>query len=249
MLGLKSASVNWQWGIYGKHPAFQDYLYHNVVTPVFRELTGWIDTGMHLMDNGTRDYSHFSYRFWVRGIKRGDLVCGILRTSSDSSGRSYPLAVMGAGRMDGWEKRWDRIFLGFDPVLRSLEEITALKFNTFNELENKLNGLFSSRNRYDHVAAHMAGKTFSNGNDLLRNLSKVLIDQAFGLAEQDRVSVPFGQREDGTFPSGSTRPNGLFRRSPPLPLAVFWGGSTTAQTFLKLFKKPLSATDFRGLFT
>jgi len=47
------------------------------------------------------------WRFWARGIVADELVCGLLRDSSDSIGRKYPLLVLGSGPIASWKAHWD----------------------------------------------------------------------------------------------------------------------------------------------
>ena len=140
MLGL-GRTPPWQWSAAGKHPAFSDFLLHNLEGPMVKALASWADRGMALRSQDQPSNRFFSYRFWTRGGKKNTLVCGIVRNSSDALGRPYPLLLMGSGTVRGWEKKWATTFQAFDPMLREFEQMALRRFDTFKTFEKQLQAI------------------------------------------------------------------------------------------------------------
>lgn len=249
MLGLRLMQRQWEWGIYGKHPSFGDYISHNLGVSLFDALSNWIDIGTHLVCHEPGSYSHYGYRFWIRGVNRGTLVCGILKSSSDSSGRSYPLTIMGTGAVKGWEKNWDLVFRKLDPVLRGMEELSSQRFTTIREMEEKLEYLRCTQSLWDDGPSVPDGAARTQTEDIFSRLSGLLKAHAGDLTEQDHVAVSVDD-QSGTLPGTLKyrRGTSFFKRSSPMPLSVFWGGSTD-KTVIRMFRKPLGAADFKRMFT
>ncbi len=110
MLGIGKQKTGLEVSAYGKHPAFDDYFSVNMNTPLANALSAWIENG--IKSNGTADKNKVirSFRFWVLGIKKEELVLGIVRDSSDRLGRSYPLLIIGSTRMKNRDNQWPSIF-------------------------------------------------------------------------------------------------------------------------------------------
>lgn len=88
----------WQWVICGKHPGLKDYFQLGPNLPMVAALADWIEKGYRGVAGARTLASNLlSWRFWAAGPDRNTLLCGILRDSSDSVGRPYPLLVAGSG--------------------------------------------------------------------------------------------------------------------------------------------------------
>jgi len=89
----------------GKHPVAMDYFHLGTSAPLVNAFGAWIENGYQKVVSPARNgLALHSWRFWARGIQKGHIACGVVRDSSDSTGRPYPLLVMGIGKLPGWEK-------------------------------------------------------------------------------------------------------------------------------------------------
>ncbi|MCP4117512.1 MAG: type VI secretion system-associated protein TagF [Desulfobacteraceae bacterium] len=225
MLGLSRKNVPWQWSVTGKHPAFGDYLHHNLDSPMVKAFSAWVERGMAQRKQQQVNDRYFSYRFWTRGGKKHSLVCGIVKDSSDTMGRSYPLVIMGSGTIHGWEKRWNTVFQAFDPVLREFEEIASKRFDSFSTLEARLRRIFFRPSDFTARGARPV-----KNKDLFLSLD---------LSNRDCCTIALGP--------GAHRPAARFERC-PLPVAAFMGGAPEAPV-LTVYARPLVPGDFRELFS
>ncbi len=250
MLGLKYFQPGWEWAVCGKHPSFADYIYHNLNPPLLKSVAGWIDHSAPLIHmDGNDDYQHFTYRFWVRGIKKGSLVCGIVKNSSDRSGRSYPLAMMGTGLANGWEKQWEFVFGVFDPIFRGLEAMTSSRFDTFQQFESRLGELQVSKNFWQEATA-MMGRLNRAGNDTqLSTLPSLLKIQSLELLDKSELTLPLdGDIRHLARTWKSRWHKEIFKKPPPVPTAVFFGGSAE-ESVVRIFNRALDSNDFKTLFS
>lgn len=230
MLGLGHKNIPWQWSASGKHPAFGDFIDLNVKNPVVKALSAWIDRGMAINNQQGPSNRFFSYRFWTRGCKKHSLVCGIVRSSSDNLGRSYPLLLMGNGNLRNWEKQWNDIFQVFDPMFREFEEIALRRFDSFKTFEERLYKIsFSPRD------LPPPGSLPLDNNDFLRSQNVLKTN----FLNQDRYTIALGKE------------NTLFQKdlkAGSLPIATFMGGAPEAP-MLTVYKRPLAPNDFSDLFS
>lgn len=143
MIGSTEHGTAWRWSAFGKHPAAADYFRLGEGTPFVEGLTKWVESGYRLLTGtGGATPPFCSWRFWARGFGRESLVLGVVRVSSDSLGRPYPLLVMGSGPLEGWEERWDLLPFAGE---QSWCQIEYLATNTFDDLKKLEAGLRTLR--------------------------------------------------------------------------------------------------------
>ena len=223
MLGLGYKNIPWQWSAAGKHPAFGDFINLNITSPVVKALSAWTERGMASNNQKVSNNRFFSYRFWTQGGKKHSLVCGIIKTSSDSQGRSYPLVIMGNGNLRNWEKQWKHIFQVFDPMFREFEEIAMRRFDSFKTFEERLDKITFSPGEIS------APKPLTFDND------EFLTPDFFN---KDRYTISLDKQ------------NILFQhdfKGYALPVAAFMGGSPESP-MLTIYTRPLAPNDFNDLF-
>ncbi len=154
MLGINTNNREWQWSVYGKHPSFNDYLDYQTNNTLLHALSMWVESGSKLLD--VKDNLIYSYRFWIKGIKKNDLICGIIKNSSDSIGRHYPLFITGHGTILGWAKDWEIVFQVFDSILRIFENLSAKRFKSFNDFKLHLGNTRFNPLQWDNTKSIMA---------------------------------------------------------------------------------------------
>lgn len=139
MLGTMNNGQNWRWAAFGKHPAAGDYFRLGDDAPFFEGLFSWVEDGyQHLVarDNGDTDFC--SWRFWARDAARELPVCGVVRVSSDSFGRTYPLVITGTGLLDGWQANWDLLPFSFEKTWIQIEYLSSNLFPDLKKLEEEI---------------------------------------------------------------------------------------------------------------
>lgn len=148
----------WRWSAFGKHPAAADYFRLGETSPFVEGLTAWVENGYRLLAVQNDSAPQFcSWRFWARGYGKESLVLGLLRVSSDSLGRPYPLFIMGSGPLEGWEERWALLPLAGEQTWCQMEYLAT---NTFEKLKKLDEGLRTLRNptaAWDELAAQRVG--------------------------------------------------------------------------------------------
>lgn len=240
MLGISRTKPELELAAHGKHPAFDDYFNLNMDFPLANALSVWVENGVKRISSNRDQNQVRSYRFWVRGIKKHELILGIVRDSSDRMGRPYPLLILCNGQVKEWENSWHRIFFVFEPVFRAFEELTASRYDNFKEFETRL-----TRIRYPENV--LARKPDSEQAMKLAECMKVWFRQnktqeALCLPIANllpRFSAPAGDQQE-------SKPR-FFKKKAESPGAVFQGG-LMENPMLTMFTRPLRQGDFVDLF-
>jgi type VI secretion system protein VasJ len=233
MLGIGKQKTRLEVSAYGKHPAFDDYLSVNMNTPLANALSAWIENG--IKSDGTADKSKriHSFRFWVLGIKKEELVLGIVRDSSDRLGRAYPLLIIGRTRMKNRDKQWPAIFSGFGPVFRAFEEMTTARYGAFKEFEASLLNVQFSQPNFEKSDTNFS-------NSLTAWFKKEKERRSLALPVSDLLDKFVSHPHD-------PQRRGIFQPNPPLPGAVFLGGLPD-NPMVNMYNRPLATRDFHTLF-
>lgn len=243
MLGLNRHNNIWCWKAIGKHPAAADYINLNSGTPLMDAIAEWVTKGYDgLVARGSASNGPYSWRFWFRGSKRGTLVCGVGRDSSDRIGRPYPLLVFGEGPLKGWEKRWMMLPLVLDRTWAQIERMASQRFSDLHELGEALKQLTPPQleTAPNDADLHTAGDT--PGPAKVERYRQAL-------RQDGRVVVPLSE-------SGNVEPGlaamqwqgSLGACCPEAPRAVFLGGHPQ-RAFLALVQQPLATADFMTLWS
>lgn len=77
MLGLGRSKSSVEFSAHGKHPAFNDYFSLNIDSPMANALSAWAERGTKLKGDRKTVTLIQSFRFWVRGVNREELVLGV----------------------------------------------------------------------------------------------------------------------------------------------------------------------------
>lgn len=139
MLEPVGNSSHWQWSAAGKHPAVKDYFTTGSSPPLLKAFSDWVRNGYQMLDSNKKHTPKFySWRFWAKGPRKENLVCGVGRDSSDSLGRPYPLLLMGTGRLQGWEDHWDLLPFAFERTWNQMEYMSTRRFTDFRQIEDEV---------------------------------------------------------------------------------------------------------------
>lgn len=243
----------WHWAAFGKHPATADYFRLGESSPFVEGLTKWVEEGYRLLggrQGGTLPFC--SWRFWARGFGRESLVLGLVRVSSDSLGRPYPLLIMGSGPLDGWEERWDLLPIIAEAAWCQLEYLATHTFNDLTKLERELATLRPPTAAWDEVAARRQGLN-RLGSPLdpyasfldLPELERLAA--AHGAKGELRISLDRGPVHDKIV-LVSLWHHLVRGAAKGVPNALFMGGGLE-RSFLAVYRRALAPGDFFQLWS
>lgn len=216
----------WLWGATGKHPVARDYISIGFQSRCLRIFSGLVERGFMKTPSTGRGF--VSYRYFLKGGKKGMISCGIFKDSQDAIGREFPLVVSGYGMLPGWEEKWEKIPEAMDSVCSEAEYICSRKFSTLDEFKASLSRL--------GAPSAVGGTGFQE-----KAISSANIPGS-GIIEL----VPGD--EDGIAEQVSGYMAGLKKADSASPEAVFIGG-TQERSCLSIFRKPLDPNDISGLLT
>jgi type VI secretion system protein VasJ len=253
VLGTLETVQDWQWAAFGKHPAAKDYFRVGEKTPFIEGLFGWIEKGYRILSDDVNASPDFcSWRFCAREAGRDSLVCGVVRLSSDSFGRAYPLVIMGTGALRCWQENWDLLPFACEKTWRQIEHLAANLYATFNKLEEEIQairppvadwqGLAEKRRELNAFGSPLDPyASFLDLGDL-----KKLAAAGKGRSEVF-VSLDRGPCADKIL-HVSLWHLLLKEALPAFPNVLFMGG-TLDKALLVLFQRPLKSTDFTLLWS
>jgi type VI secretion system ImpM family protein len=238
MLGLGPSARTWCWRAAGKHPVAGDFVEVGQGTPLTDALADWMTRGyLALQRGGSLSPVPCSYRFWMQGGRKGRLICGLARDSSDRIGRPFPFMITGEGPLEGWEQRWVELPLLLDGCWRRLERIASQRYEHMHELAMDISGIGVPD---PENGATGRGETVADGNGSckgpegrqIRGCHIIALDDP---AEPDPASAVVKKHR------------ALAACGAAAPVAEFMGG-TAHRTYLVLILQPLRAETFELLW-
>jgi type VI secretion system protein VasJ len=241
MLGKLSFNQAWKWAAVGKHPAAADYIRLESATPLLQAVADWATKGYdHITESKGNPQGNYSWRFWLRGVKRGNLIAGVVRDSSDRIGRPFPLLIMGEGRVKGWEKKWEMLPALLARFWQRAEYIGAHQYGDLAALSAEISAFVSPQ------AGHL--KKMKQPTASL-TLSPEFSACAASLQRDGKALVNLNHMPAGDMVDASIQWHAQLKGcARELPRAVFLGG-TPQRTCLVVLQHPLSYADFETLWT
>ncbi|MCJ7539463.1 MAG: TagF domain-containing protein, partial [Desulfobacterales bacterium] len=228
MLGLGKLKNTWDWAACGKHPVARDYLRIGLTTALLVAFESWFEKGYQMLSSQGSIQSVNSWRFWAKGIKKGSLVCGVAKESSDSIGRPYPLLIMGDGILEGWEEDWDLLHDVFEKTWDQIEHISSRHYDDLKGLENEVCTIenpghywleLKSKNRNPSKPESLVNAlTISMSHDEIR-------EKVRHLSKNMEVHIPLDNQTIGNLSDMAGLWCSLLKsHSSGVPSAVFMGG-------------------------
>jgi type VI secretion system protein VasJ len=250
MLGSLIRSNKWQWMARGKHPGLKDYFSLGATSPLLTAICDWIEKGYRgLTERVDPSGRRIAWRFWVGGHKPGIILCGIVRDSSDSVGRPYPLMILGMGDLQGWEKAWDRLPLAFDRTWTQMESIATRLSRDLKGLQGEVDCLPSPRLQPNEAGIRPAGNETAPDRGLQDG--DTLDAGPPGQDDPDDATcfLPMKGLNPGEEAEGvAALMHQVAGALPDIPKAVFLGGHPARPT-LAIFRRPLQPQDFTRLWS
>jgi type VI secretion system protein VasJ len=240
MLGLLKSKNSWIWAGCGKHPAAKDYFRFQVESSLMTAFGDWVEKGFRVFNAGRKNgYGKSSWCFWSRGVKPGELLCGVLKDSSDSIGRPFPLLVMGIGSVKGWEKRWALLLHGLKDSWGRIEQIASMRFEHVEQLEKEVHRLSPP------IEGGLDGMHIEPVDPLEEQNVSV---KAVQLKEHGELWLPLDDyRPMDPFTIAQAWCAALAKHGAEAPNALFMGG-VPERHFLVLLRRSLNVGDFGRLW-
>lgn len=243
MLGITRIKQGNAWAVYGKHPVTKDYFMLGVDNPIFKALSSWVENGYKNLGQETPVHSMRSFRFWAKGHDKGTLICGVVKDSSDSLGRPFPLLIIGMGQVKGLKQYWENILAMCETTWYDLERLSARHFADLNEMAQglqetpfpnpDLQSLPTPQTQGDTPAFKAASL---GGHWQALNQNKETFIPLDSLPHTDQMQA--AQQLHGALKTVSKE----------TPNAVFLGG-IPEKPCMAVFKRPLQMNDFVKLWT
>ncbi|MGA7827834.1 MAG: type VI secretion system protein TssA [Geobacteraceae bacterium] len=253
MLDTLDSGQNWQWAAFGKHPAAKDYFQLGESNPFLEGLFAWIEDGYQLLTTKETAAPDFcSWRFCAKAVGKESLVCGVVRVSSDSFGRPYPLVITGVGSLRNWQNNWDLLPFACEKTWSQIEYLAS---NLFPDLKKLEEGMHTIRPPVQGWAELKEKRKVLNSigssSDPYASFLDVRELKKLAVANADKgetyVSLDRGHCNDKIMRVSLWHL--LFKDSVSgVPNAVFMGG-TLEKAYLALFRRPLKSTDFTQLWS
>jgi type VI secretion system protein VasJ len=253
MLDTLDCEQSWRWAAFGKHPAAKDYFLLGESTPTFESLFAWVEDGyQRFTAQGTAVPEFCSWRFWAQDAGKDTIVCGVVRVSSDSFGRTYPLVITGQGSLDGWQDNWDLLPFACEKTWCQIEYLAANLFPDLQKLGEEIQTirppvpqwleLRRQRKALNELGSH--NDPYASFLDLreLRKLAESCADKG-----EIMVSLDRGSSNDKIIRVSLWHV--LFKDAAAgIPSSVFIGG-TLEKGYLALFRRVLQSADFLSLWS
>ena len=193
-----------------------------------------------------------SWRFWAGGVDRNTLLCGILRDSSDSVGRPYPLLVVGSGFLADWGSRWELVPQACEQAWSQMESISARIFRNLKQLEDELLRVREPQplwTEFAQIIAQLTEKGPSSGKGIGAESPNYIENQAAARAGDNDIFVALDEITSlDPFTIIHLWHVSLKRYHTEPPKAVFMGGNASASR-LAFLRRPLSTQDFVRLWS
>jgi type VI secretion system protein VasJ len=241
MLARLIGGRRWHWTAVGKHPSAKDYIRVGATSPLLEAVAQWSDSGYRALNIGKTDQTvYHSWRFWLKGLKKGTLVCGLGRDSSDSIGRPYPLVIMGEGTLAGWEKQWSMLPVRLEATWNRMEFVASHRFEDALAMEaevKQLKGPDANAGLVKKPAPALEGP----GLDL-DTCRQALAKDGIGMMTLNQTD---SAQSEQLMQYCHRIMEGCCTE---IPRGVFMGG-TPRQTYLTIIQHPLGVEDFVRLWS
>ncbi len=240
MLGNVKSGMRWSWAAFGKHPSARDFINIGQGSPLFSGFADWTETGYkEFVSHKSVSQYPVAWRFWSKGAGKENLVCGLVKESSDSIGRRYPLLIAGTGHLSNWQDWWDLLAFACEKPWEQLEYLSTRTFTNMKTLQESIRNimppspdwpLFTARRNKLIESLHISAPPANglpNRAEGFINLDKSPLDDQFRLINYWHSTLKSDNKS--------------------VPNAIFLGG-TFDRSFLAFFRRSLTRNDFVQLW-
>ena len=245
----------WRWLASGKHPVASDFFRLGEDAPLLKVFSDWVEKGYQTLISRKKTITpsvHYAWRFWASGSQKEHIACGVIRDSSDSVGRPYPLLIMGTGPLSGWEDHWDLLPFACEKSWSQIEYLSALVANDFKKLEGEVRHIRPPSSDWSDCGLKKkeiesqwpSPHTDSSSSSLKEMEGRASMES--GNAESIVYLDP--KPMNNQFPQVSLWHHLFKNNGRGAPNALFMGGSLE-KACLAIFRRPLGPTDFVRLWS
>jgi len=229
----------------GKHPVAMDYFQIGARSPLINAFGAWIENGYQKVVSPARNrLAFYSWRFWASGIQKGHIACGVARDSGDTTGRPYPLLIMGTGKLPGWEKNWDLLSFLFEEIWTQIEYLASRRFDDLKQLESEISRIQVTAEDWpgcpDHVPEEKKG--YPHRSNDVQKAAEALLTR-----NECYVSINSDRGSDTALVARYWN-CAVKSRTDIVPNAVFMGG-IPEKSYLAIFTRSLTSSDFAQLWS
>lgn len=252
MLGLATSANDWQWAVYGKHPAAKDYVSLCEYLPLVKTFSNWIDKGYQLVrPQGNPAPRYCSWRFWAGGSRGDTLACGLLRDSRDGVGRPYPFLILGSGSLNQWNEHWDLLPFACEKAWGQMENASVRTYETLRNLEDEIQKISPPYPQWSEFVKQKESLWEAHdvpGNKGFQDVVATIAEQVRSMENATELFIPLTQWAlFDPFALVSCWHSLLRVHQKETPNVVFMGG-TPDNVCLAVFKRPLVPHDFVRLW-
>ena len=174
MLGSIKPTSSWQLTICGKHPVAKDYFQSGSQDALLMAFSNWIEKGYRLLKDKQKSEGLVSWRFWAKGIKKDEIVCGVVKDNSDRIGRPFPILIAAIGILDDWKKHWELLPFALEKTMNQIEYLCAKRYHNFKHLEEAIQTIKAPQPLWDEYAQHQKQycESLNSEADGFRNISE-----------------------------------------------------------------------------
>ncbi len=242
MLGSLVDKSRWRWTLWGKHPAVGDFVDYGLTTKIEKALAAWIEDGYHRFTSDSGNPNRVcAWRFWLRGNGNHRIAFGTISSSCDRLGRTFPLLIMGIGRLYEWKCHWTDLPTVFEGIWRRMEAVATSRVDHFEKLRQKIEALkppdvnWSRESKKDNDGClPETQRLFANDVEL----SDVNTHGGLQL-------VPLGDQPLSAIIKWHNKQK---KNHDNPPIASFMGGAVE-NPYMVIFYRPLAASDFERLWS
>ncbi len=249
MLGSLKSAPAWKWAAFGKHPVAGDYFYAGTDDPFFQAFSGWVENGFNQVSAGRKNATDlYSWRFWTKGYQKDTLLCGVGRDSFDTIGRPYPLVIMGAGTLVGWQQHLALLPFALEKSWIQMEYMATKRYMDFSQLENNIKRIPIPESKWPALQNDQQQRWhtwYRSDKPIEEAIGKKLAENADTpecLVAMDSHSCRDAITAAGLWHSRVAEQDGI------APNAAFLGGIQD-KTYVAFFRRPLIVPDFVRLWS
>jgi type VI secretion system protein VasJ len=243
---------DWRFAAFGKHPVTGDYFSLGQEFPLLKGFSNWVEKGYQLIVSKRGSFLNlYSWRFWAKGSQREILACGLVRDSSDSVGRPYPILIMGTGPLNGWESDWDLLPLACERTWNQMESISTRVFSDVKYLEDEIQYIKPPQSQWSELIkmTRESGEVEPVSQENESSVAENKMSRIISMAGEMEIFIPLDETPFKDHFIAVHRCHSLLKaHRAEIPKTVFMGGNQE-RTYLALFRRPLIVQDFSRLWS
>lgn len=253
VLGSIKTHQLWHWAAFGKHPSARDFFNIGHDAPLLKGFSDWVENGYgQLVARQNSESRPFSWRFWAHGVRKDNLVCGLVKDSCDSIGRPFPFLIIGTGHLDNWQNEWDLLPFACEQTWEQFEFFSSQTTGNIKKMESEIRNIKPPHPGWTDFRTRRDTANMSAKQPVNTQLSRAFMDiekHIQGLSNRAEVFFPLNHEAPADHFTCISYVHFLCKNClKTVPNAVFMGG-TFDRTFVACYTRPLAPSDFLSLWS